>query len=406
MALFRFREALPSDEDAILELARHLNTLNLPPEREFIHDLLQASMHSFAGGVDPHVFDEARKFLFVLESPDGRVVGTSMIHAQHGTRHEPHVFFQVAEQERYAELTIRDSTRQVHMVHTVLTMGQTYRGPTEVGGLVLHPEVRGHPDKLGRLLSLGRFVYIAAKRPWFRERVLAELLPPLDRGDGGTRSPLWDALGHRFTGLTYDEADALSRDDKEFIWKLFPMNPINASLLPRTVQDILGKVGDASKGAARMLESIGFSWSGRIDPFDGGPHFEAATDDVTLVRDTRPLEVELAEEQLEIEHTDASSSMVAAKSRVLPGIVGRLRATAPHFVAVWTPIEAVPHPFEDRDRVRLNRAALLALQAFEGDDGPTSAHDAATSNGQELPPDLRVLVALRPKRRRSDRLGG
>jgi arginine N-succinyltransferase len=395
MALFRFREALPSDEDAILELARHLNTLNLPPEREFIQQLLAASMHSFAGGTEPDAFDESRKFLFVLESPEGRVVGTSMIHAQHGTRHEPHVFFQVADQERYAELAIHDSTRQVHMVHTVLTLGQTYRGPTEVGGLVLHPDVRGHPDKLGRLLSLGRFVYIAAKRPWFRERVLAELLPPLDRGDGGTRSPLWDALGHRFTGLTYDEADALSRDDKEFIWKLFPMNPINASLLPRSVQDILGKVGESSKGAARMLESIGFSWAGRrIDPFDGGPHFESLTDDVTLVRDTRPLEVELADEQLEIEHADPSSLMVAARSRVLPGIVGRLRASAPHFIAVWTPLEAVAHPLEDRDRVRLNRAALEALQAFEVSDRPDPAVD------------LRVLVALRPKRRRSDRSMG
>jgi 4-amino-4-deoxy-L-arabinose transferase-like glycosyltransferase len=38
---------------------------------------------------------------------------------------------------------------------------------------------RRHPDKLGRLLSLARFVFIATYRGWFRDRLLAELLPPL-----------------------------------------------------------------------------------------------------------------------------------------------------------------------------------------------------------------------------------
>jgi arginine N-succinyltransferase len=34
----------------------------------------------------------------------------------------------------------------------------------------------------------------------FRDRVLSELLPPLE-ADG--TSKLWEALGRRFTGLTY-----------------------------------------------------------------------------------------------------------------------------------------------------------------------------------------------------------
>src|SRR5690606_41403419 len=82
----------------------------------------------------------------------------------------------------------------VHMTHTMLYLGQTYDGPTELGGLVLRPELRKHPEKLGRLLSLARFVFIARHRGWFRDRLLAELLPPLVKGPGGTtRSPLWDA---------------------------------------------------------------------------------------------------------------------------------------------------------------------------------------------------------------------
>jgi arginine N-succinyltransferase len=33
-----------------------------------------------------------------------------------------------------------------------------------------------------------------------------------------------------------------------------------------------------------MLERIGFQYVSRIDPFDGGPHYEAKLEDVTLVR--------------------------------------------------------------------------------------------------------------------------
>jgi arginine N-succinyltransferase len=34
----------------------------------------------------------------------------------------------------------------------------------------------------------------------------------------------------------------------------------------------------------RLLSAIGFRYVSRIDPFDGGPHYEARLADVTLVR--------------------------------------------------------------------------------------------------------------------------
>ena len=36
-----------------------------------------------------------------------------------------------------------------------------------------------------------------------------------------------------------------------------------------------------------MLERIGFKYVERIDPFDGGPHYEAQVADVTLIRKFR-----------------------------------------------------------------------------------------------------------------------
>ena len=110
----------------------------------------------------------------------------------------------------------------------------------------------------------------------FRDHVLSELLPPLET-DG--TSKLWEALGRQFTGLTYQEADRLSKDNKEFIHALFPDDPIHTELLPDDVRAMIGQVGEETRAVEKMLRRIGFDYAEQIDPFDGGPHFIAKTDD-------------------------------------------------------------------------------------------------------------------------------
>ena len=279
--MFLLREASPADLRGLLELAKLLNTLNLPPDEAYLRELIDVSEASFSGGDEPESFDPARRFLFVLEAPDGRVVGTSALHAQHGTPDEPHVFFRVQEDERLSHLDLERTDDPVYKKHVVLTLGETFNGPSEVGGLVLHPDLSGQPGKLGTLLSLSRFMFVAIHRNWFRDQMLAELLPPLEKNsDGSPRSLLWDALGRRLTGLDYDSADKLSRTNHHFIHRLFPRTPIYACLLPQEAQAVIGKVGPASQGAARLLERVGFEISDRVDPFDGGPHYHAVTDEL------------------------------------------------------------------------------------------------------------------------------
>jgi arginine N-succinyltransferase len=374
--MFLFREATLADEDAIFDLARYLNTLNLPPERGVIRALLERSVASFGGD---GAFDGARRFLFVLEDGDGRVVGTSMIHAQHGTPDDPHVYFTVTEEERLGRLP---GDRTVHMVHTMLYLSQTYDGPTELGGLVLHPDLRGHPERLGRLLSLARFVFIAAFREWIRDRLLAELLPPLYRGpEGVTTSPLWDALGRKFTGLSYDEADKLSRTDKDFIWELFPRMPVHASLLPDGVRDIVGKVGPNTIAALRLLESVGFKYVWRVDPFDGGPHVEADTDDVTLVRDARW-------------HRAVAGDPGA---HAVPTVVALRAASAPHFRAVWTATD------RGRGGEELSDPADAALASDEAmAPTPLVVPPPALARLGVAADEPFVIAAVRPQRRRAD----
>jgi arginine N-succinyltransferase len=279
---FRIRQSYREDVEQVLAVAEHLDTVNLPHDREVIEGILDRSARSFAGELSGSDLE----FVFVLEDlTDKRIIGTSMIYAQHGTKRAPHIFFRVENDERYSVTLDR------YFVHRTLRIGYNYNGPTEIGGLILLPEYRRSTQALGKSLSYVRFLFMRMHRPVFRNQVLSELLPPLET-DG--TSKLWEALGRRFTGLTYQEADRLSKDNKEFINALFPDDPIHTELLPDDVQAIIGQVGEETKAVEKMLRRIGFDYAEQIDPFDGGPHFIANTDDIAIVRDAREVEVHAA----------------------------------------------------------------------------------------------------------------
>lgn len=273
---YEIRAAIRDDQEGLYRLAEHLDSVNLPHDAQEIAEILSASERSFSGEVvDP----KRRQFVFVLwDLLEERAVGTSMIIGQLGSRDAPYIFFDVRKEERYS------ATLDRHFIHQVLSIGYSYHGPTEIGGLVVHPDYRKAPERLGMLISYVRFLFIAIHRELFQNRVLAELMPPLE--PDGT-SHLWEAVGRRFTGLTYREADRLSKKNKEFIRGLFPNGDIYASLLSSEAQAVIGEVGRETRGVAKMLARIGFRYWDRVDPFDGGPHYIAPTDEVELVQRTR-----------------------------------------------------------------------------------------------------------------------
>jgi arginine N-succinyltransferase len=270
---YEIRGAVPSDEDQLLDVAAHLNTVNLPADRVEIRGILEHAQKSFTGAIkDPR----RREYVFVVvDLGQNRIVGTSMIIGQLGRRDSPYVYVDVFEEERYS------ATLDKHFRHVVLKTGYSYNGPTEIGGLIVEPEARKRPERFGLAISYVRFLFIKMHRDWFRDELLAELLPPLE--PDGT-SHLWNAVGRKFTEMTYAEADRLSKKNKEFVRALFPEGPIYATLLPESAQDVIGKVGAQTRGVERMLRRIGFRYAWRVDPFDGGPHFTAATDEVSLIK--------------------------------------------------------------------------------------------------------------------------
>jgi len=270
------------DLDALLELAGRLDSFNLPQDEGFLSERIAVSMRSFATveGHDDLPPDDA-VYVFVLEDQDAqRVVGSSLILAKHGTPDAPYYWLEVStEERRSAELGKR-------FVHRKLRLRKTEDGPTEVGGLILDPAYRRHPEKCGKALSIVRFAWIGAHPRRFQREVIAEMLSPFDAGG---RNRLWDAFGARFTDLPYREADHLSARTKQFIADLFPEDPVYVTLFPEEVQKVIGEPNESAKPAVRILEHIGFHPLNQVDPFDGGPYYGAARDAIASVRLRREL---------------------------------------------------------------------------------------------------------------------
>jgi arginine N-succinyltransferase len=333
MIRHEIRGALMSDEEALLALARHLNSVNLPHDRDHVRRLLEHSEKSFRGEVP----ERKRRFVFLIcDRETGEALGTSSIIAQLGRRDAPYIYLDVIDEEKYSAALDR------HFHHTVLHIGFSYDGPTELGGLVVAPEHRNAPERLGRQISYVRFVYIAEHRALFRDHLLAELLPPLE--PDGT-SHLWEAFGRRFTGMSYAEADRLSSENKSFIRDLFPSGNVYASLLSDDARSVIGKVGAQTKGVEKMLRRVGFRYARRIDPFDGGPHFVAPVEEVTLVQETAQLPL-------------ATGAPSAAAPQVL---IGRSLPEAPFFRALAVPAEP------SKNSVALGAEAAELLGARDGD---------------------------------------
>ncbi len=272
--MFLLRQALPSDLPAVMELAALLDSPNLPHDEQFLRRRLERSEASFRAPGPP---DSEREYQFVLVDDEARVVGTSAILSKHGTAELPHLFLRVGQETRFSTST------GVRVTHTTLQLCASYDGPTELGSLVLRPSARGRPGWPGKLLSWGRFAFIARHRVCFEKTVLAEMRAAIDAQG---RSAFWDAFGRRFTGMSYAQADHLSASDKSFVLDLFPATPFYASLLDAEVASQLGHVHEEAKPALRLLEQAGLHWIDELDPFDGGPFVAAMVARVVPVQKT------------------------------------------------------------------------------------------------------------------------
>ncbi|RME14922.1 MAG: arginine N-succinyltransferase [Bdellovibrio sp.] len=271
---FLIRSVREDDLEDLLVLAKQFSLLSLPADRKVLEEKINKSLQSFRRSS----FHERSEFLFVLEDQDfKKVVGCSQIKAKKGTPEEPNFSFQVLKKERFSKAL------GIGFIHQVLRLKANTDGPSELGGLVVDKSYRGRPEKLGKLISLCRFHFIGMKPELFENQFLAEMAPPLtDEG----RSEFWEALGRRFTGMPYVEADRLSQMNKEFIQSLFPEEDIYLCLLDAKARLVIGRVGEETRPALHLLESVGLRYNDEVDPFDGGPHISAPREELKILKES------------------------------------------------------------------------------------------------------------------------
>jgi arginine N-succinyltransferase len=273
---WRVRPARAADVDALLDLARLTGGgfTNLPADRASLAARLAHSDASFARAIDT---PEDETYILLLEqSGTGRIGGCGMVFSRIGVKW-PFYSYKLATLSQ----TSKELGRSFAMPFLSLTTD--HDGASEVGGLFLHPDLR--TGGLGRLLARSRYLFVAQHRARFGDKMLAELRGVLD--DQGN-SPFWDALGRKFFGMTFPEADRFNAvNGNQFIADLMPRHPVYTSLLPETAQAVIGKPHTTGRAALAMLEAEGFSYDNYVDIFDGGPTVTARTDQLRTIRDSR-----------------------------------------------------------------------------------------------------------------------
>jgi arginine N-succinyltransferase len=264
------RRARMDDLDGVygLALCAGPGLTNLQPDRDRLAERIATSLGA-AGpcGVQPAV-------LFALEV-EGETRGVAAVWPSIGDN-RPFYSYRIGEETAACE------PHGLRVNNRTLTLTSEFTGAAEVGGLLVDKALRGLAA--GRLAARARYLFIAEHRASFPGRVLAEL-----RGwqDAAGVSPVWEALGRRFYGLAFSDADRLSTLDHDFIGQMTPRHPIYLDLLPPEAQAAIGRPHDDGRAALKMLLDEGFAALGYVDVFDGGPTVCASTDQIRTVRESR-----------------------------------------------------------------------------------------------------------------------
>lgn len=254
----------------------------LPPDKDFLAERIHESLRAFSPRVRK---PRGECYLFVLEDTrEGGLAGVSGIVSRVGG-FEPWYSYEIR-REKFAHKPLK-----VGKEIPVLSLRKEHNGPSEICSLFLRKEHRrggaesGRGGAAGRLLSLGRFLFMGTWPQRFTEAVIAEMRGYID--DAG-KSPFWEAVGRNFFEFDYYAADVLSGlGEKEFIADLMPRHPIYIPMLAPEVQAVIGRVHRETEPALALLLAEGFARTEEVDIFDAGPLVRATVAEVRTVRTAR-----------------------------------------------------------------------------------------------------------------------
>ena len=265
---------------------------SLPDNRDFLARHIAETRSAFDKAADdPSLATDPDLYFFVLEDDSmddaqvaDRIAGCCAIEARVGLD-APFYNYRVGR--------LAQASKQLDLQRTIdtLFLSSDHTGDAEVCSLYLRPSWRTKGHRNGTLLSRVRWLFMAAYRSRFPERVLAEMRGRFDDADV---NPFWQALGQHFFPIDFRDADRLTGlGQKSFIGELMPRYPICTAMLPEAARECIGAVHEHTRPALAMLNAQGLRFEGYIDIFDAGPTVEAYLDDVRAVRHSHEVEVHI-----------------------------------------------------------------------------------------------------------------
>ena len=275
-----------------LAFESHINFYTLPKNEILLKARFDNALRSFS---DPEAEPNTQFYLFVaVDTNTNKLLGVSALAATSGGS-EPLLFF--SKEYLHVESKHKQVVKDIPVLNPVIYP----QGPSEVCSLFVDPASRG--TKVGKLLSLSRFLFAAR----FPERFLPSFITEL-RGkmEGGT-SAFWEAVGRHFFDATFTEVQELQNYGRAFIQEFLPHFPIYIDLLPESARDVIGKVDDDTQGALSMLARLGFQFTQEVDVIDAGPKLSATRSAILPIQ--KSVVVTIA--KLDIPHKDAKPYIVA-----------------------------------------------------------------------------------------------
>lgn len=258
--MFIIRPAQLKDLDSLQEFAEStaLGMISLPKNPELLRKKIEFSLSSFEKVVEK---PNGEIYCFVLENQTtGEVGGCCAVYAKTGIK-EPICIYRL--ETCYPSSKILPVPEQI----TLLRPMKFTDGPSELSMLFLKKEWR--KERLGELLSLSRFLFIADHRQRIEDSICARLRGVIDLKKNS--SPFWDAIGRHFVAVDYDRACELQQEEYPYLEEFLPDYPIYKHLLSKRVQATIGRIHQTTRPALRMLSKEGMLISNDIDLFDGGP---------------------------------------------------------------------------------------------------------------------------------------
>lgn len=264
------------DLDDLKELTEGMRdgVASLPNNRDILAKRIELSQRSFG---KKKVSAPGKEFyFFALENVvTGKVVGVCGIEARIG---DGKYFVYEKEKEIFESEALKVSNAV-----EVLKPRLIKKGPSELCSLYLSP--RHRVQGLGKLLSLGRFLFINNFEKRFDEGIIANLRGYRDR-EG--RSPFWETIGEVFFDGNLSRVDMMKSFGREsFIKDLMPRHPLYIPLLPKKAQAVIGKVHPKTRPALYLLVKQGFKVDKWFDILDAGPYAYAKRKDVNIIRNIK-----------------------------------------------------------------------------------------------------------------------